>query len=187
MAVLPWLMLGRTLRARITLAMFVAAAARWTRSLFAGCGMVGGWRFRSRRTPLAAPSDRPSPASVTRGRLLTGAEFVGARPLPFGLRADQPLDRIDVFLILARDQRDRRAAAPSAAGAANAVHVILRMDWHVEIDDMRDIGNVEAASRDVRTNEEIDVPGLERVERSHPRALIHVAVQCADREAVFQP
>ncbi len=47
------------------------------------------------------------------------------------------------------DDGDRGAGAAGAAGAADAMNVIVGMMRDVEIEDMADGGNIEAASRDV--------------------------------------
>ena len=50
---------------------------------------------------------------------------------------------------------------------------------------MADVWNIEAARRDVRANDEVDAAALERIERGHAGALIHVAVQDAGIEPMF--
>ena len=39
---------------------------------------------------------------------------------------------------------------PARAGAADAVDIVLGMDRHVVVEDVADVGDVEAARRDVR-------------------------------------
>ncbi len=49
-------------------------------------------------------------------------------------RADQLLDRLDSQPVIGAGQRERMARQPGAAGAADAVHVILGMVRHVEVE-----------------------------------------------------
>ena len=82
---------------------------------------------------------------------------VEARPLPFDRLADQILDLIDIFRVVLGDDRQRDAGAAGAAGAADAMDIILAMGRHVEVEDMADVRNVEAARRDVRADEKCNV------------------------------
>src|SRR5947209_15792921 len=108
--------------------MFAAARTCGTRSLFARGAVFANRRIGScSRTPLAAPAGGSASPAMPRNRLFTGSEFVGVRSLPLDPVADQPLDRIDIFLVVARNERQRCAAAPGAAGAADAMHVIFGM------------------------------------------------------------
>src|SRR5262245_29384498 len=70
-------------------------------------------------------------------------------PHPRDALPDQRFDRSDGLAVGAGDDRDRGAAAAGATGAADAVHVIVGMIRHVEIEDVADIRDVEAARRDV--------------------------------------
>ena len=74
-------------------------------------------------------------------------------------------------------QRDRRAAAPRPAGAADAVQVRLGRRRHVVVDDVREVLDVEAAGGDVGRDQQV---GLLRAEQAHDAvalALHHAAVQ----------
>ncbi len=99
--------------------------------------------------------------------------------------SDQFFDRDHGFLIERGDQRDRGAGAPGASGAADAVDVVVGMMRHVEIEDMADCGNIEAAGGDVGGHQERDFAVAELVEREGARRLFHVAMQGADAEAVL--
>ena len=57
---------------------------------------------------------------------------------PFDLVADQAFDRGEAFFIVLPDQREGMAGAPGAARAADAVHVIVGLERHVEIEDVSD-------------------------------------------------
>ena len=95
------------------------------------------------------------------------------------LLADQPLDFVDVFLVGGGDDRNRDAGFAGAPGAADPMHIILRMRGNIEIEHMAHVRDIEAAGGDVRANDEVHVAALERIERGHAGALIHVAVQGA--------
>ena len=56
---------------------------------------------------------------------------------------------------------------------------------HVEIEDVADVGNVEAAGGDVGGHQQRQFALAELIERRGARRLIHVAVQGADAEAVL--
>ena len=74
-------------------------------------------------------------------------------------------------------QRDGRAATSGSAGAADAVQVGFRRGGHVVVDDVRQMLDVEAASRDVGRDQHV---GLLRAKESHDAVslpLLHPAVQ----------
>ena len=58
--------------------------------------------------------------------------------------------------VLGRRQREGAALAPGAAGAADAVDIVLGMDRHVEIEDVLQALDVEAARRDVAAHQKPD-------------------------------
>ena len=66
--------------------------------------------------------------------------------------------------------------APGPAGPADAVDVVLRVPRQLEVDDDRQVLDVEAAGRDVGRDEHPDVAGLEALERARPLRLRAVAV-----------
>ena len=53
---------------------------------------------------------------------------------------------------------------PAAAGAADAVDIVLGVDRHVEVDDVGHVGDVEAARGDVGRDQHLDVPLLNVVQ-----------------------
>jgi hypothetical protein len=60
------------------------------------------------------------------------------------------------------------------------------MGGHVEVEDVADVGDVEAAGGDVARDQERVLPSRKLVERRHACAtLVHVAMQRAGREAVL--
>ena len=76
-------------------------------------------------------------------------------------------------------------AAAGAAGAADAVDVIVGMMRHVEIEDVADGGNIEAAGGDVGSDQQRNLALAELIQRRGAGRLIHVAMQGADAEAVL--
>ena len=75
-----------------------------------------------------------------------------------------------------RDEADRLAAATGAAGAADAVHVRLGVDGEVEVDDVGDALDVEAAGRDIRRHEDVELARLQLVDGALALGLHDVAV-----------
>src|SRR5262249_3928792 len=65
---------------------------------------------------------------------------------------DQLLDRRDASGVGGRDDGDGGAAASRAPAAADAMHVVVGMMRDVEVEDVADGGNVEAARGDVGGN-----------------------------------
>ena len=99
-------------------------------------------------------------------------------------RADQLFDRGDALAILGRGQSEGAALSAGAAGAADAVHVILGMVRHVEAEDVRHALDIEPARGDVAAHEQADLAVLEALQRLGPLRLRHVAVQSGGIEAM---
>ncbi len=74
------------------------------------------------------------------------------------------------------DEADRVARAAGATGAADAVHVGLGVDRQVVVDDVADALDVETARRDVGRDEDVQLSGLELVDRALALHLGDVAV-----------
>ena len=89
------------------------------------------------------------------------------------------------LLVGAGDDGQRDAGLAGAARAADAVDVVLRVMRRVVVDDVADVGNVEPARGDVGADQQLHLVVAERVERRHARALVEIAVQRADGEAVL--
>ena len=86
--------------------------------------------------------------------------------------------------MLRAEERDADAGPAGAARAADAVDVALAVGRRVEVDDVRDAVDVDAAGGDVGRDERVDAPGLERGERLLALALRLVAVH---RDGVDAP
>ncbi len=82
------------------------------------------------------------------------------------------------------DDGDGGAALAGAAGAADAVDVVVGVMRHVEVEDVADVGNVEAAGGDVGGDQQLRLAVAECVQRRRARRLVQVAVQRRGVEAV---
>ena len=89
----------------------------------------------------------------------------------------QPLDVLQEALLARRQQRDRDALAADAAGAADAVHVDFRRRRQIEVDDVRDVLDVEAARGDVGRDQDVGLLGAEQLHHAIALLLHHAAVQ----------
>ncbi len=108
------------------------------------------------RDSCGAPLRRRSGIAVRRlRRRMTDATLVGRRDRD----ADQLLDVAQEGALLAVAERDRDAVGAGARGAADAVDVALRDVRQVEIDDVADAVDVDAARRDVGRHQHADLAG----------------------------
>src|SRR5262249_26248829 len=98
-------------------------------------------------------------------RLVAGAVFAGS----FRSRSTRELalqelfDRLEKIRLFRRNQRDRLAGHPRAAGAADAVNVIFWRVRELVIDDEGQLLDVDAAGRDVGRDQHRAVAVLEVV------------------------
>ena len=104
-------------------------------------------------------------------------DLVDARQLHLGeLLARGALDGADEAALAGRDEADRVARASGAAGAADAVHVRLGVGGDVEVHDVRDALDVEAAGGDIRGDQDVELARLELVDGALALHLGDVAV-----------
>src|SRR5262249_55300189 len=96
------------------------------------------------------------------------------------LAPDQPDDGVDIFFLMRRGQREGAALAPGAAGPADAVHIVFRMQRDVEVEYMGKADDVEAAGGHVARHQDRHIPAAELVQRLRALGLGHIAVQCRD-------
>ena len=89
---------------------------------------------------------------------------------------DQLLDVDQVLHLVRRDQRHCRALTACAAGAADAVHVVLGRVRQLEVDDVRQFVNVQTACGDVGGDEDQRRAVLECFERLQTVLLALVTV-----------
>src|SRR5215210_665398 len=88
----------------------------------------------------------------------------------------QPRDPAHVRLLLGEDERDGNAGPSRAARAAGAVRVAVGLLGRVEVHDVRDVVDVEAARRDVRRHERPHLPCVEARQRTLALRLPLIAV-----------
>jgi hypothetical protein len=88
------------------------------------------------------------------------------------LEAEALGDRAHLARLVAEHERDGDAVAARAARAARAVHVAVLVLGGVEVDDVADVGDVDAAGGDVGRDQHVDVPALERGQRALALVLV---------------
>ena len=89
---------------------------------------------------------------------------------------DQLLDVAQERQLVVRAERDRDAVGAGARGAADAVHVAFRDVRQVEVDDVADAVDVDAAGGDVGRDQGLDAAVAEVVEHALALVLRLVAV-----------
>ena len=107
------------------------------------------------------------------------------RPKTFGWDRlpDQLLDRPQIGHLIGADQRDRGAGRAGARGAADAVHIGLGLVGQIEVDDVADAVDVDAARRDVGRHQGADLAGAELAEHALALVLRLVTVDRMRRDA----
>ena len=88
----------------------------------------------------------------------------------------QAFDVAQQAMLVDAHQRHGVARAAGAAGAADAVHVVLRHVWQLEVHHVRQLVDVEAARGDVGGDQHVELHALEVGQRPRARALALVAV-----------
>ena len=116
---------------------------------------------------------------------LAGRQGVEARALERDALAGQLLDGGDELVVMAGDDREGGAFATGSAGAADAMDVVLGMGRNIEIEDVADRGDVQAAGGDIGRDKDRILAGAEGFERRHARVLVHVPVQGDGRKAML--
>src|SRR6185436_9452265 len=69
---------------------------------------------------------------------------------PLDPPSDESFDGGDVRTIFGHHDGEGIARGLGPAGAADSVHIVFRVLWHIVVNDMADVLNVQPASRDVR-------------------------------------
>ena len=110
--------------------------------------------------------------------------FVEFDGLDLDLLLDQALDITHQTQVIARHQRHRQARRAGPARAADAVHIVLGIEGHVEIDHGRQVDDVEPARRHIGGHQNIHFAALERLERLEPLVLRLVAMQRIGAQAI---
>ena len=94
--------------------------------------------------------------------------------------ADDALDLAQPAHLARRDERDCLTGAPGAAGAPDAMDVGLGALRNVVVDDVRDIGDIEPARRDVGSDEDIGLTAAEAAHDAIALRLGEIAMQRLD-------
>ena len=127
------------------LAMFTRLATRAPRTLGAATTAFASTTAAAATTATAAVG-RLEALDVQAGNLDAGNG-----------RADQLLDRLHQIALGGRRQGEGMADPAGAAGAADAVDVVVRRERHVEIEDVAHVVDVEAARGDVGRHQDLDL------------------------------
>jgi hypothetical protein len=93
---------------------------------------------------------------------------------------------MDSLAIHWSDNRDCSTGASRATGATDAVHIVICVMRHVEVEHVTDLGDVEAARGDVRARSIVRLRRDGIVECRRTRGLIQIAVQCDGIELVTE-
>src|SRR5690606_23368320 len=96
------------------------------------------------------------------------------------LLADVGLDVGQVDGVALAGEADRVALGAQARGAADPVHVVLGIERQVEVEDVRDALDVQAARGHVGGHQDLELAGLEPAQQRLALLLRHVAGQDAD-------
>src|SRR6266550_1584525 len=99
--------------------------------------------------------------------------------------ADRALDGVPIALLLRRDERECLAGHLRAAGPADTMDVAVGLRGHVEVDDMTERFDIDAARGDVGRHEHRIPAVLEPRERLRPLVLRPVAVDALRFDAVL--
>ncbi len=99
--------------------------------------------------------------------------------------ADGPLDGEEVPLLVGRDEGERVAGRLGPGGPADAVDVVVRDVRHVEVHDVRELLDVDAARGDVGRHEDAVLAALEAGERLGPLRLGAVPVDPLARHVLL--
>src|SRR5436190_14786842 len=132
---------------------------------------------------------RPASApGATAPPLAAAGDVLLARGLadPGDGRAQHLFDVLELLEILWRDQRQRAALLPRPARAADAVHIVVGLPGHVEVENVAHVGDIEPARRHVARRQERDATLAEGVECRRAAHLVHVAMQRTRSQALRQ-
>src|SRR5690606_22771979 len=112
----------------------------------------------------AAAEATTAAASRTRARRLARRGLHAGDGVNFQTAAGEAFDGTDQAGFARAGQGDRDAVATGTTGTADAVHVILGLARRVEVDDMADAGDVDAARGDVGCHQHADAALAQAIE-----------------------
>ncbi len=116
-------------------------------------------------------------------RARQGGEQVGGDRFDRDLLLDVRLDRRQVLRVKLASEGDGIALGAKARGAADAVHVVLGLEGQVEVVDVADAVDVQAARGHVGGDEDLELAALELRQQALALLLRHVAAEHADEVA----
>src|SRR5262245_5513389 len=155
--------------------MVVASPMRTMRSLTLGATVTAMLAVASLATALVAIPSAAIP-SATAASLLEGKLLHALDLDPRNVAADQLDDGYDELAVIGRAQGEGATLAAGAAGAADAMDIVLGVYRHIEIEHMAHADDVEAAGRDVAGDQQRDLALLEFLQRLGALRLRHVAM-----------
>src|SRR6185437_4949764 len=100
--------------------------------------------------------------------------------------ADELGDRRDEAAVFGSGQREGAPLTARPPGTPDAVDIVLGMNGHVEIEDVRQALDVETAGRDVARHEQANLALLEALQRLGALGLRHVAMEGRGVEPVLR-
>ena len=167
-------------------------AGRTTRtrgaSLAGRAGMMRRARARLVTARIVAAALVDIRAGRTRGldaRRFGGEAFRQRQQL--GLDPGQPLDVAQIGPLVIGAEADRHARCAGARGAADAVDILLGHVGQLEIDDVADARDVDAARGDVGRDQDLRLARLELAERALALRLALVAMDRVRRRCRYGP
>ncbi len=99
------------------------------------------------------------------------------QPTPRQRHTQYLLNRADCRFIFGYSQRKRFARMLGAPGTARSVNVRIHRIRHIKVDDMRNLGHVDAACSNVGGDQDVEFAITETVDGAQPRILRHVTLQ----------
>ena len=179
---------GRALRLRLARRLRATSTSAATARALAGLVLAdalhhllarglggGGHHLAARRAAQAAPQ-----RLAAHGDGLGALAFLGAKAVQHAhgnLLLGEALDLVHEAFLVHAHQAHCLAAVAGAAGAADAVHVVFGHVGNVVVDDVRQLVDVDAACRNIGSNQGAQIARLELGQRLGAGALALVAVQ----------
>lgn len=97
----------------------------------------------------------------------------------------QVTELTDLAAVIAVDECERLAIAVGSCCSSDAVHIVLRVMRHVEVNDQLDASDVNASAYDVGGNQHIDAACFEGIHRVLAVTLFKIAVHGGYRETLL--
>src|SRR5690606_5642725 len=104
-------------------------------------------------TALTLVAAAATPWTLFLGIVLGQRRQIAVEPVDFV--TDHLLDCVEIFGVGARDEGECLARAARATSTANAVNIVLSMDRHVEIEDVRHVRDVQTTRGNIRCHQQL--------------------------------